>query len=143
MAATLCDGHYQQKGRGQSLTPLQQRRVGTVAERLWSDVDKNGPIPTMVEFAPGTADPIGTMQRGPCWLWTGLLDRRGYGRMWDGDRVFNTHQIAYRVTYGDVPNGTELDHLCNTPACCNPEHLEPVTHAVNLGRETPRRARAS
>ena len=28
----------------------------------------------------------------------------------------------------------ELDHLCRTPACVNPEHLESVTHRENTAR---------
>lgn len=28
----------------------------------------------------------------------------------------------------------QLDHLCENPACINPEHLEPVTKAENMRR---------
>lgn len=34
----------------------------------------------------------------------------------------------------------ELDHLCRRPACCNPDHLEPVTHRTNMRRAYAREA---
>ncbi len=66
-----------------------------------------------------------------CWLWTGVL-KRGYGS-------YGKHGSAHRTTYitefGDVPTGLELDHrACQTKSCCNPHHLEAVTHAVNVAR---------
>lgn len=45
-----------------------------------------------------------------------------------------THRITYRLFVGSIPEGLHLDHLCNTPACCNPDHLEPVTAAENQRR---------
>ena len=44
------------------------------------------------------------------------------------------HVFAYKLLVGVVPGGLELDHLCRVPACVNPAHLEPVTHAENLMR---------
>lgn len=34
----------------------------------------------------------------------------------------------------DVPDDLVIDHLCATPACVNPAHLEPVTQAENVKR---------
>ena len=64
-----------------------------------------------------------------CWLWTGIT-RFGYGRF-DG-RV--AHRLAYELITGAIPVGLELDHLCRTPACVNPAHLEPVTREENIRR---------
>lgn len=44
------------------------------------------------------------------------------------------HRVTYQLLVGPIPEGLELDHLCEVKACCNPEHLEPVTHAENLRR---------
>ena len=72
---------------------------------------------------------------GDCWIYTGYTDRRGYGKASDGH---GTPRLAHRLTYefyvGPVPPGLELDHLCRRPACCNPAHLDPVTHLVNVQR---------
>ena len=44
------------------------------------------------------------------------------------------HRQSYVFVVGEIPDGLELDHLCRNPPCCNPEHLEPVTHAENMAR---------
>jgi hypothetical protein len=40
----------------------------------------------------------------------------------------------YELLIGPVAQGLDMDHLCRVHACCNPEHLEPVTHAENVRR---------
>jgi hypothetical protein len=40
----------------------------------------------------------------------------------------------YELVVGPIPDGLEIDHLCRVPSCCNPEHLEAVTHAENMRR---------
>lgn len=65
-----------------------------------------------------------------CWLWTAPCDREGYGRF----AGRNAHRVAYEALVGPVPHGLELDHLCRVRECCNPSHLEPVTHAENVRR---------
>jgi hypothetical protein len=72
----------------------------------------------------------------PCWVWQRSLDSKGYGRV--GGAYNNGHSYAHIMIYerhrGPVPAGLELDHLCRVPACVNPAHLDPVTHAENLRR---------
>lgn len=71
-----------------------------------------------------------------CWIWKGKL-KYGYGRIHFGGRKGESklaHKIAYEMLIGPVPTGLELDHLCRQRSCCNPEHLEPVTHAENCRR---------
>lgn len=69
-----------------------------------------------------------------CWEYQGTK-QRGYGRMRseDGNHVL-VHRRAYELWVAPIPDGLHLDHVCRNPACCNPEHLEPVTQAENMRR---------
>lgn len=71
-----------------------------------------------------------------CWIWQGATTNGygivGLGRRQDGTR--NTHRVTYEHKNGPVPAGLVLDHLCRTPRCCNPDHLEAVTQQVNVDR---------
>lgn len=85
-------------------------------ERFWPKVDRRGP--------------------DECWLWTGAKNPQGYGNFWTReDGSVNAHRMAYRLLRPDVDlTGLVLDHLCRTPACVNPNHLEPVTLLENFRR---------
>ena len=69
-----------------------------------------------------------------CWLWTGSLDNNGYGGIRIGGTLYKAHSVAYELLVGNIPEGLEPDHLCETTCCVNPYHLELVTHRVNILR---------
>jgi hypothetical protein len=77
-------------------------------------------------------------QANGCWLWTGSVTAQGYGSFWfgrDGFRQVRANKAAYLLFRGPLPVGMQTDHLCKTPRCVNPDHLEAVTHAENMRRE--------
>lgn len=69
-----------------------------------------------------------------CWLWSGMLDRHGYGRFHSEKGGVFAHRWAYQHFKGEIPKGLVLDHLCRVPCCVNPDHLEPVTIGENVRR---------
>lgn len=69
-----------------------------------------------------------------CWLWTGPKSDKGYGYAFHEGRTMSAHIASYMIHFGLVPEGLEIDHTCRVRNCVNPEHLEAVTHVVNLGR---------
>jgi HNH endonuclease len=72
---------------------------------------------------------------GGCWLWTSALDWGGYPIVWIGDGVSRrAHRVVYELYVEPIPPGLQLDHLCGVRRCVNPDHLEAVTGAINVGR---------
>ena len=106
----------------QGIASLERKKTGykpePVAERFWRHVDVDG----------------------DCWLWLGMKGDYGYGRFALGHangkrtKTVSAARWAYEYTLGPIPAGLEPDHLCRTPPCVNPEHLELVTHAENMRR---------
>lgn len=71
-----------------------------------------------------------------CWNWLGAPNMHGYGNYTFphyGKQV-SAHRVVYEALIGPIPEDMDLDHLCKNRKCVNPEHLEPVTRAVNLRR---------
>lgn len=68
-----------------------------------------------------------------CWEWTGSLSY-GYGILTYKRKRMRVHICTFNHFVGPVPVRSELDHLCKNKRCCNPDHLEPVSHRVNILR---------
>lgn len=41
------------------------------------------------------------------------------------------HRTVYRLHFGEIPDGYEIDHICNIRACCNPEHLRALEGSIH------------
>ena len=123
--------------RAGALTSTSLRSV-QARERRWkrqvSCMTEGGRFMRLVQQADG----------GRCWRWLGSLVH-GYGSFhYQGGGSEPAHRTAYRLFVGQIPHGFDLDHLCRTPACVNPAHLEAVTPGVNRSRAMlvrPRRIR--
>jgi len=69
-----------------------------------------------------------------CWIWMGALRKDGYGKLRRNGKDWRAHRWIYQQLKGTLKRGLELDHLCHTRCCVNPNHLEQVTHQVNQDR---------
>ena len=69
-----------------------------------------------------------------CWIWTAHCNNMGYGMLGVGRNMKLAHRMTYELTYGQIPKGLDLDHLCRVRCCVNPAHLEPVTRLENVRR---------
>ena len=74
------------------------------------------------------------VQPNDCWIWTAYKDRYGYGSFKLKGKPIGAHRLAYQINKGEIPIDREIDHLCRNRACVNPDHLETVTHKINLLR---------
>lgn len=68
-----------------------------------------------------------------CWLWAGCVTNH-YGTVgWQG-KPLRPHRLVWQLLRGEIPEGLECDHLCRNKLCCNPDHIELVTHLENMRR---------
>jgi hypothetical protein len=67
-----------------------------------------------------------------CWMWTGGRTAAGYGRMRVGGVEHYAHRLAFAQAGGQLGIGQEIDHVCRTRHCVNPQHLRAVSHKTNM-----------
>jgi hypothetical protein len=109
-----CSMHWQRWQRHG--TPYMSKQ--TVLERFWSKVQEGGP--------------------DDCWPWIGTASTTGYGSFYlhampgagPGTYVI-AHRFMYELTYGPIPKGLDIDHICRVRKCVNPAHLRVVTRKQN------------
>jgi len=91
----------------------------------------------------------------PCWVWQGPTSGssykgheapkkgrgHGYGRMALDGQTVAVHIVMWTCFNGYLPGKRQLDHLCDDRRCCNPSHLENVTHKQNQKRRAEKARR--
>lgn len=74
-----------------------------------------------------------TGYKSDCWLFhPHNLDH--YSAMYWNDISYCVHRLMYALFVEYVDPALFCDHLCRTPSCVNPEHIEPVTPKENTSR---------
>jgi hypothetical protein len=75
---------------------------------------------------------------GDCLLWNGPVNNKGYGSVTRSD---GGSRLVHRIVaeeHGLVDDNTITLHSCDTPRCCNPEHLSGGTQADNIAESIER-----
>ena len=67
-----------------------------------------------------------------CWLWTGSLTAKLYGKLKVDGKVIGAHRLQWIRYNGPILEGMSVLHKCDMGLCINPEHLFLGTQADNL-----------
>lgn len=92
-------------------------RLGVDVPKFWTKIDK---------------------RKDGCWIWTRGKYNHGYGSVvWrfkpnGRGQMIAASRAAWMVTHGPIPEGMQVLHKCDVPACCNPTHLFLGTHSDNM-----------
>lgn len=112
-------------------------KTGTYARTsIKRGVREGGPKRFITGHTHRAADPWIVCPNTGCWLWQAGTDDAGYGKaspVVDGGTTVAHRQVFERFK-GKIVDDLDLDHLCRTHNCVNPDHLEPVTPKVNILR---------
>lgn len=110
--------------------------ITQIHEQMWAKKVWNG-----TSRGQKFIDKIQFNELDKCWLWTGCVEagfNNGYGKFGIDGKCKAAHKIAYESVYGVVESGLVLDHVlargCTNRHCVNPNHLEVVTHRINILR---------
>ena len=55
-----------------------------------------------------------------CLEWSGFR-HRGYGKIGVGNKMAQTHRVAWELANGPIPPGMKILHHCDNPPCCETE----------------------
>ena len=105
-----------------------------------------------IDMAKGTTSPYDRMMRRisidantGCWNFDGAKGgTMGYGVLQRGRRgegLIRAHHVSWLHYRGEIPADRVIDHICNNPACVNPNHLQAITNRENILRGNSMAAR--
>lgn len=103
----LCGMHYMRLRRHGSLHPPTRKTGVGVLDRFWSRVK------------------LWSATHPGCFEWVGHLSLDGYGSFRrTKSRMELAHRVSWELANGlPIPNGRIVRHVCDNPACVNPDHL--------------------
>lgn len=117
-------------GCGRKIVAKRLKLCGTHNLRRRKGIPMDAPIRKMTKSAEESFA-VRTRWNGDCLEWTGAVHDFGYGIIWDRKRVVRAHRWMYERTYGPIPEGHEIDHMCSNRLCVNIEHLRLASHKQN------------
>lgn len=71
---------------------------------------------------------------GPCEIWSGSTNKRGYGVMSNkrGKSYALVHRARWIAIFGEIPANIFVCHKCDNPPCARLSHLFLGTHDQNI-----------
>lgn len=76
--------------------------------------------------------PLHRLELGPCLLWTGGKQKKGYGQFWFQGKNWLAHRFSFLLQGGVLTTEKPRAlHHCDTPACCRFDHLFAGSDADN------------
>lgn len=125
LARGWCGTHYARWRKHGDVAAHVPVANAPIRERFRAKVDFDGPVP------------LHNPALGPCHLWLAACTGNGYGQFRWGGQMGLAHRFIYTETFGAIPDGMQLDHLCRVRNCVNVAHLEVVTNRQNGERAKP------